>query len=151
LLHRIYRAEPDGSRHALSGKPVIIAYLFELIDELRSDPAAIAPGELTEWQIYRMIVDRLMLRDQQRSPLDPRRRRRCLQHLGVILSKREVIIARDEIFNEIIEQEFRTDLRLMDAEERRHRKEELFEDLRSSSTLTRSEVGSGWRFSHNSL
>jgi hypothetical protein len=151
LLRRIYRAELDGSRQALSGKPVIIAYLFELIDELRGGADAIAAGDLTEWQIYRMIVDCLMLRDQQRSPLDPRRRRRCLQHLAILTSQREAVIAREQTFYEVIEQEFRTDLRLMEPEERRHRWEELFEDLRGSSTLTRSELGSGWRFSHNSL
>jgi hypothetical protein len=100
-----------------------------------------------------MIVARLMFRDQQRSPPPAPRRRRWLQRLAVALSRRDASIADERTFNEVIDQEFRTDFRLMDLDERRQRRTELFEDLRGSATLTRSEGpgGSGWSFSHNSL
>jgi len=154
LLRRVFRVDASGGRISLSGKPVIIAYLLELIDDLRStdDPAAHA-GNLTEWQIYRMIVDRLMMRDQQRSPLDPERRRQALQRLAVALSGKGAGVATEETFREVINKEFERDLKLMSPEERRHRRDELFEDIRSSATLTRAEggAGGGWLFSHNSL
>lgn len=152
LLQRVFREESGGSKIALSGKPVIIAYLLELIDDIRTSED-IQDQTITEWQIYRMIVDRLMLRDQQRSPLDPQRRRRCLQQIAMLISTRDTAIAREVTFDEVIDTEFKSDFRLMDADERRHRRDELFEDLRGSATLTRAEGGggSGWIFSHNSL
>ena len=156
LLQQVFRAEASGARQALSGKPVIITYLLELIDELRDRQLSEKPfatGELTEWQIYRIIVDRLMLRDFQRSPLSPQVRRTFLQSLAIALSGRDASLAQAGIFYEIINRVFRNEFRFMEAEERGKRREELFEDLRTSATLTRSEAsaGSGWQFSHNSL
>jgi len=154
LLDKVFRDEGDGRKQALSGKPVIISYLLELIDELRSTPSAQDPGALTEWQIYKLIVDRLMIRDLQRSPtLAPEVRRTALQKLAIILSVKSVATATEEVFISIIDEVFRIELRRLAPEERRARREELFQDLRSSATLTRSEGGGpqGWLFSHNSL
>ncbi len=154
LLEKVFRDEGDGRKQALSGKPVIISYLLELIDELRSTPSAQDPGALTEWQIYKLIVDRLMIRDLQRSPtLAPDVRRTALQKLAIMLSAKAVASATEEVFVSIIEDVFKIELRRLAPEERRARREELFQDLRSSATLTRSEGSGpqGWVFSHNSL
>jgi hypothetical protein len=154
LLDKVFRDEGDGRKQALSGKPVIISYLLELIDELRSTPSEKDPGDLTEWQIYKLIVDRLMIRDLQRSPaLAPEARRKALQKLAIILSAKSVVTATEEVFNSIIDEVFKGELRRLAPEERRARRVELFQDLRSSATLTRSEGGGpqGWVFSHNSL
>ena len=153
LLNKVFRGEADGKRQALSGKPVIISYLLELIEELR-DSTDQQPADLTEWQIYKLIVDRLMLRDLQRSPtLTPEERRDALQKLAVALSKKDIASAGEQVFIDIINEHFKADLRRLAPEERRTRLNELFQDLRSSATLTRTESGgqSGWVFSHNSL
>lgn len=153
LLRRIFRVDAAGDRVSLSGKPVIIAYLLELIDDLKSQDTNNYAENLTEWQIYRMIVDRLMMRDQQRSPLDPERRRQALQRLSIVLSSKGAGVATEDMLYEVVDREFQRDLKLMSAEDRRHRRDELFEDIRSSATLTRAEgsSGGGWLFSHNSL
>lgn len=159
LLERIFREESGGGKQSLSGKPVIISYLLELIDELRSAPAD-ANGEgnsteaLTEWQIYKLIVDRLMMRDLQRSPtLPPDARRQALQQIAISLSRKEISVATEETFISIIDDIFKADLRKLTSEDRRTRLDDLFQDLRSSATLTRSESAgpAGWVFSHSSL
>lgn len=151
LLQKVFREERDGRRQ-LSGKPVIISYLLELIEELRSDNQDKNLDMLTEWQIYKLIVDRLMLRDLQRSPiLDPHLRRESLQKLAIILSGRLATAGTEDIFLQIIDDLFKGELRRMAAEERRSRRDTLFQDIRSSSTLTRLEGAPGWIFSHASL
>jgi len=129
---------------------------MELIDDLRvreGDRDTQKPLEFSEWQIYKLIIDRLMMRDFQPSALSPDKRRHFLQHLAVVLSGRDTGTATSEIFHDLIDSEFKQDFRLMDQDEKTKKREELFEDLRTSATLTRTEVGrtSGWRFSHNSL
>ncbi|MCG5240465.1 NACHT domain-containing protein [Azospirillum doebereinerae] len=153
ILNRVFREEDSGKKQALSGKPVIITYLLELIDELRSDASTLTIGALTEWQVYKFIVDRLMLRDLRRSALNPLERRKALQKLAVAISGRDAVIADEETFNLIIESEFQKELRRLPPDEKRVRKNELFEDLRSSATLTRADGSKedGWNFSHNSL
>ncbi|MGS1024093.1 NACHT domain-containing protein [Burkholderia glumae] len=152
LLTRVFREE-GGHKHSLGGKPVIVTYLMELIDDLRSESARFDASELTEWQIYRLIVDRLMMRDLQRSPsLSPEARRTALQKLAVTLSNKHSTIATEPVFLSVIEDAFKAELRRLSGEERRTRLDELFQDLRSSTTLTRPEgQGAGWIFSHNSL
>ncbi|PHV50915.1 hypothetical protein CSQ91_07170 [Janthinobacterium sp. BJB301] len=151
LLKKVFREERDGRRQ-LSGKPVIISYLLELIEELRNDEGDQNLEVLTEWQIYKLIVDRLMLRDLQRSPmLDPQLRREGLQRVAIRLSGRSATTGTEEIFLEIIDDLFKVELRRMSAEERRSRRDTLFQDIRSSSTLTRVEGATGWIFSHASL
>jgi hypothetical protein len=151
LLKRVFREDLGRNKIALSGKPVIIAYLLELVDDLRNTSTE-GPLELTEWDVYKMIVDRLMLRDQRRSPLDPQRRRKALQRLAVALSGRDARSASEQVLRDVIESEFRHDFRLMSPDDKRHRLDELFEDIRGSATLTRGEGDTNtWTFSHNSL
>jgi hypothetical protein len=152
LLHRVFREETGRNKVALSGKPVIIAYLLELVDDLRKLSEIEGSVELTEWDVYKMIVDRLMLRDQQRSPLDPQRRRKTLQRLAIAISSKESRSATESVLKDVIDAEFHSDFRLMAPDERRHRRDELFEDIRGSATLTRGEGDANtWVFSHNSL
>lgn len=153
ILDKIFRDEASGGRQSLSGKPVIIAYLLELIDDIRNERATLDISSLNEWQVYKLIVDRLMLRDLRRSTLNPVQRRRSLQKLAVSLSGRDSVVATESTFQVIIEEEFRAELRSMHSDDRRVRKDELFEDLRSSATLTRARntKDDGWVFSHNSI
>jgi hypothetical protein len=148
----MFRDEVGGRKQSLGGKPVIVSFLLELIDDLRTNASA-DPDIMTEWQIYKLIVDRLMIRDLHRSPsLDPDLRRQSLQRLAVLLSKHGMLMADEESFAKIIDDIFRSALRILSPEERRVRRDELFQDLRSSATLTRTERGrDGWFFSHNSL
>ena len=155
LLSKIFREELDGTRQSLSGKPVIVSYLLELIDEIRVDDNEEHASSLGEWQIYKLIIDRLMMRDLQRSPLmPPTDRREALQQLALILSRKDKAIAEEQDFSEIISEQFKPALRRLSGEERRAKQDELFQDLRGSATLTRTEAGRekiGWVFSHNSL
>lgn len=154
LLEKIFREEVDGKRQSLSGKPVIVSYLLELVDELRSAGDEQHAKSLGEWQIYKLIIDRLMLRDLQRSPtLNPDDRRQTLQRIALLLSRKDKSAATEEDFAAVIAEQFRSTLRRLSGEELRARRDELFQDIRSSATLTRTELGgkSGWVFSHNSL
>jgi hypothetical protein len=153
ILSKVFREEATGNRQALSGKPVIIAYLLELVAELQKDAKEFSADNLTEWQVYKLIVDRLMLRDFARSPLSPAERRRALQELALRLSSRDVVVASEATFMQLIDEQFGHELRRLSPEERRTRRIELFEDLRSSATLTRASGAKedGWVFSHNSL
>lgn len=153
ILSKVFREEATGNRQALSGKPVIIAYLLELVTELEKDANDLSADDLNEWQIYKLIVDRLMLRDFARSPLSPADRRRALQQLALKLSSRDVMVASEATFVQIIDDQFGHELRRLSPEDRRTRRVELFEDLRSSATLTRATNSKedGWVFSHNSL
>ncbi|TPG39480.1 hypothetical protein EAH89_29115 [Roseomonas nepalensis] len=152
MLRRIFRDELSGERTSLSGKPVIISYLLELVDDLRLNKEGL-DDVLTEWSVYKMIVDRLMLRDQQRAEIDPIKRRSILRKLAIQLSHKDKVVADEQVFHSIIEKDFRSELRRLPLDERAHRRQQIFEDLRSSSTLSRStgNNGSVWVFSHNSL
>lgn len=154
LLDKVFREETEGRRQSLSGKPVIISYLLELVEYLSTDADDQKAASLSEWQIYKLIVDRLMLRDLQRSPtMPPDKRREALQRLAIQLSSKSTPGATEATFQAIVDDLFRTELRRLNTEEQRTRRDELFQDLRSSSTLTRSERSSPsvWQFSHNSL
>lgn len=136
----------------LSGKPVIITYLLEIIDEIKEDGSEFTLTDLSEWQIYRLIIDKLMLRDYRRSPsVNPISRRDFLQDLAVRLSGRDEGVARQELFFDLVPRHFKEELRLLSPEDKRRRIDELFDDMRSSATLTRTAGGDGWTFSHNSL
>jgi len=154
LLEKVFREETEGRRQSLGGKPVIISYLLELVEYLSADTDEQRASSLSEWQIYKLIMDRLMLRDLQRSPtMPPEKRREALQRLAIQLSSKSMLGATEANFHAIVDELFRTDLRRLIPEEQRSRKDELFQDLRSSTTLTRSEriSPSVWHFSHNSL
>ena len=152
ILKNIFRDESGGHTQSLSGKPVIISYLLEVVEDInRNEDFDVR--HFSEWEVYKLIIDRLMLRDLRRSPLDPIVRRAALQKLAISLSGRDRNVADESIFQGIIEDEFKSVLRRLPLDERRTRREELFEDLRSSATLTRSSTrtSDGWTFSHNSL
>lgn len=165
ILSSIFRSEGDGTQHSLSGKPVIVSSLLELIDDLKLNPEKETSGnrEFTEFMVYKMIVDRLMLRDYRRSPsVSPDSRRQCLQQLAVLLSQRDSATASEDDLFSIIDSVFKVSLLRLSGEERRSYRDQLFQDIRSSATLTRNgdsvrDAGSdavrgdGWRFSHNSL
>jgi uncharacterized protein YjbI with pentapeptide repeats len=154
LLEKVFREETEGRRQSLGGKPVIISYLLELVEYLSGDTDDQKATSLSEWQIYKLIVDRLMLRDFQRSPtMHPDKRREALQRLAIQLSSKSAPGATEATFYAVVDDLFRTELRRLSTEEQRTRRDELFQDLRSSTTLTRSERSSPsvWQFSHNSL
>jgi hypothetical protein len=48
ILRSVFRTESDGEKRSLSGKPVIITYLLDLIDEFKSTHEPY-PSELNEW------------------------------------------------------------------------------------------------------
>ncbi len=153
ILNKVFRDEGAGRRQSLSGKPVIIAYLLELVADLESESINSPVIDFTEWTVYKLIIDQLMFRDLKRSAMNPSERRWALQKLAIKISFRDTIVATEQTFMEIIEEQFSVELRRLPAEDRRIRRVELFEDLRSSATLTRA-VGTkddGWIFSHNSL
>lgn len=154
ILNRVFREEALGTRQALSGKPVIVSYLLELVEEIqKAQDADTSANTITEWDIYKLIIDRLMARDMQRSTLLPHDRRLALQTLALKISSRDNPIATEDTFNKIVDEHFPAELRRLSPEERRTRRLELFEDLRSSATLTRAVEAKhdGWVFSHNSL
>lgn len=158
ILSKVFRSEEGGRAQSLSGKPVIVSFLLELIDELKSSESesTIYGEALTEYSVYKMIVDRLMLRDYRRSPtMSPDDRRHFLQKLAIQLSQRSSAEAEEQDFFRIIDDVFRHSLNRVTGEERRSLRDEYFQDLRSSSTLTRKERGKVskdlWQFSHNSL
>lgn len=153
ILAKTFKDETKiQGQKSLSGKPVIITYLLEIIDEIKEDGGEFTVKDLTEWQIYRLVIDKLMLRDYRRSPsVSPISRRDFLQNLAMRLSGRDEAVARQELFFDLIPRHFKEELRLLSSEEQRRRVDELFDDMRSSATLTRTAGGDGWVFSHNSL
>lgn len=153
ILRKVFREKTSTGRQSLSGKPVIISYLLDIVGELQAESVDSSEDLLTEWQVYKLILDRLMLRDFTRSPLSPAERRMALQELALKLSARGIVVATEVTFMEIIDSQFGRELRRLAPDERRSRRLELFEDLRSSATLTRASGPGedGWVFSHNSL
>ena len=154
LLRRIYRTSQDGDAISLSGKPVIISYLLEVIENLKTAPETESTEALSEWEIYKLIIDQLMIRDLARSPeINPDKRRAFLQSLAVFLSRREQIQVNEADFKDLISKNFRRDLSRLPTESRSSQLERYFADLRSSATLTRHSDNNiqGWKFSHNTL
>ena len=154
ILSRIFRRSEERDDISLSGKPVIVSYLLEVVEGLKSSNPVEGAESLTEWQIYKLIVDQLMLRDFQRSPeILPDRRRSSLQKLAVKLSQRGRPTIEEEEFKDLVAGEYQNDIRRLSSEAQPSRVESLFADLRSSATLTRggTEERYGWRFSHNTL
>ena len=154
ILRRVFRSMDQEAQISLSGKPVIIAYLLQVVDELKAKTEA-TTGHLNEWQLYKLVVDHLMIRDYRRSQyVMPNKRREFLQILSHWLSKRDNACIVESQFRDLIRQFFSRELRRYLPEERNRAVENYFADLRSSATLTRANsIGedAGWRFSHNSL
>ena len=157
ILRSIFRTVGVGDSKSLSGKPVIISYLLEIVEDLKggSGTKLIGQGgQLTEWRVYQLIVDHLMIRDLKRAPeFTPSARRHFLHKLSIYLSKADHSQISEPEFRDLISKEFGRELRRHDAETRVQLVERYFADLRSSATLTRSAESdrAGWRFSHNSL
>ena len=157
ILRSIFRGIESIDARSLSGKPVIISYLLEVVEDLKS-PSESESGsldsQLTEWQVYQLIVNHLMLRDLRRSPeLAPTDRRRFLHKLSVFLSRPSHSIITEDEFRDLILREFSREFRRFGPDQKAQQVEKYFADLRGSATLTRSaDPGRpGWRFSHNSL
>lgn len=154
ILHRVFRLGDDGAALSLSGKPVIIGYLLEVVEQLKTIGGDDVQSSLTEWDVYTLVVDQLMLRDlHQAGRVSPVKRRAFLQVLAIWLSRKENAVIAETEFRELVRKEFRQELRRYDASQRQIEVENLFEDLRRSGTLARSldPTRPGWRFSHNSL
>ena len=155
ILKRIFRGVEDGADVSLSGKPVIISYLLEIVEGLKeSHKKETASTSITEWQVYKLIVDQLMFRDYKRTGyILPEVRRQFLHNLAVFLSRKDSPHIDEESFYNLVRQLFHRELKRIPVESRPQETDRYFADLRSSSTLTRAEISgnSGWRFSHNSL
>ncbi|MBI4535912.1 MAG: NACHT domain-containing protein, partial [Ignavibacteriae bacterium] len=153
LLRRIFRSIQAGDVVSLSGKPVIVSYLLDVVETLKRDVDTRATDKLTEWQVYKLIVDKLMLRDFERTPdLSPEVRRSFLHKVAVLLSKRDQPYVAEDQLRDLVAQELRQELARLPVDSRASLLEQRFADLRSSATLTRGGVSAlGWRFSHNSL
>lgn len=153
LLERIFRSTEEGADVALSGKPVIITYLLDIADDLK-DESAQDTSRVSEWQVYDLIVRKLMMRDYRAAPETlPERRRQFLRRLALRLSRRDSSVLTEEEFVVFVRSDFDSDLRRVPADSREAVLQQYVLDLRRSATLTRTSVGgeSGYRFSHNSL
>ncbi|PPK69883.1 NACHT domain-containing protein [Actinokineospora auranticolor] len=153
ILKRVSRTE-EGRSVSLSGKPVIVTYLLEVVDELKKSDDLDSHLELTEWDIYTLIVEKLMNRDLARTPeLMTIERREFLQALAIESTVIQAKSLNEDTFRKLVRKMFESKLAKKRAEGITDAEDLLFEDLRSSSTLTRSEDGDqyGWQFSHNSL
>lgn len=154
ILKRIFRSVESGEAVSLSGKPVIINYLLEIVEGLKVSDKDEHASTLSEWDVYKMIVDQLMMRDLRRSPeVGPDKRRQFLSHLSIKLSQKDYAVISEEDFKDIVSKEFQGDLRRQPTDQRHQAIERYFADLRGSATLTRSPDSDhpGWTFSHNSL
>ncbi|GAA4422844.1 hypothetical protein GCM10023148_24460 [Actinokineospora soli] len=154
LLSRVFRTE-SGRNISLSGKPVIVTYLLEVVDELKSEDDLVGgSNSLTEWDVYDLVVNKLMLRDHNRtSELLPSDRKTFLQHLALKASTIQSRRLTEPMFRELVREQFSSRLARMRANGATDAEDSLFDDLRSSSTLTRAEGDESvsWQFSHNSL
>jgi hypothetical protein len=149
LLSRVFR-ETGSDTRSLSGKPVIVWYLLEVVDELTAAESAGAP--LSEWQIYSLIIKKLMYRDLKvRGPeVTPDQRRSFLRVLAEYLSKRENPAVSEIDFEALVAQNWARPVHLA-GDDYRAALEQRVVNLRSSTTLTRADSGEGLQFSHNSL
>jgi hypothetical protein len=153
IMRRVFRSGDEGAKFSLSGKPVIISYLLDVVGQLRENRLT-GDDPLTEWEVYKLVIDELMIRDfRQTSVVMPEPRRAFLRLLSERLSTRNHHIIGEGDFKDLVRKSFQKDLRFMGPEDRQRKVDELFEDLRRSGTLTRSSDSTrpGWRFSHNSL
>lgn len=159
LLRQVTGEGDDGGTVSLSGKPVIISYLLEVVEELKQQPVVESTlksthQSLSEWQIFEIILEKLMLRDYRRNPdLLPAERLNFLQKLAEHLTREERKYITEKQFSGLIEEWFKEKIRRKAVEGIPDPSDMIFNDVRASSTLTRSSQRSvaGWQFSHNSL
>jgi hypothetical protein len=147
ILDGIYNMQGGQS---LGAKPVVITYLLEVAEKLNGvELNEYRP--LNDWGIYRLVVDKLVLRDQDRTSgvVAPSERRAFLQAMAVELSKsRKPSLGKPEMLR-IVRSLFEHALRRHGDAERDVQEDLFFADLRNSGSLTASEEA--WSFSHNSL
>ena len=155
LVQRIFRSRGEVEATSLSGKPVIITYLLEVVEQLKESKHEDAFAQrISEWGIYDLILKKLMIRDYRRSPeLFPDQRRGFLRDLALWLSVRGNQLIDENDFRNLIENLFSQILKRLPPDRRKEEADKYFVDLRSSSTLTRRVINrkDGWCFSHNSL
>nr|MDT0659260.1 NACHT domain-containing protein [Micromonospora sp. DSM 115978] len=156
ILDRVFRTETSQEAVSLSGKPVIASYLLEVVEELKKDPEAAGGenGALSEYQIFELIINKLMLRDWRRTTeILPGERKRFLQRLAIELSSNEQKVLKEAEFRQVIAHEFKAKIKQRTVEGVEDASQALFDDLRSSTTLTRARGrgGFGWSFSHSTL
>lgn len=130
VLGRVFRTLDRGDAISLSGKPVIISYLLDVVEGLKqgsvpsdagssSSSGSSGSSGLTEAQAYCLIIDQLMSRDFNRAPeFTPTARRRFLQKLAIFLSTREHAIASESDLKDLITHEFKRDLARRSGEDR---------------------------------
>lgn len=153
LLARVFRND-ESQEISLAGKPVIITYLLEVVEELKNDQVRADEKRLSEWDIYDLIVTKLMHRDWARtSIIFPSERKIFLQKLALHASLTQRKSLNESAFREVIRAVFESKINRRRAEGATDAEDSLFDDLRSSATLTRcSDQGvAQWQFSHNSL
>ncbi|GAB3154155.1 hypothetical protein GCM10027258_57630 [Amycolatopsis stemonae] len=153
LLSKVFRNNEDGAV-SLSGKPVIITYLLEVVEELKRDEQSDLDQRMSEWDIYNLIINKLMLRDWARtSTLLPTERYQFLQQLSLYTSHSQRKMVNESSFREVVRSVFESKIVRQKAEGGLDAEDAFFDDLRSSTTLTRcSDQGiAQWQFSHNSL
>jgi hypothetical protein len=154
ILRRVFRTTEEGAAVSLSGKPVIIGYLLDVVEQLKDRVNEESAPSLTEWDVYKLVVDQLMIRDlRQAGRVGPQQRRSFLQALSVWLSQRDHAVITEMEFRALISKHFKSELRLRFSDDKSREIENYFEDLRRSGTLSRStdQIKPGWKFSHNSL
>ncbi|RSD21911.1 pentapeptide repeat-containing protein [Amycolatopsis eburnea] len=153
LLSKVFRNEEDRNV-SLSGKPVIITYLLDVVEELKKDDNEDLERKMSEWDIYNLIVNKLMLRDWARTAtLFPTERLLFLQKLALHTSISQQKSVNEASFREVVRTVFESKMTRKRIEGVTDAEDSLFDDLRSSTTLTRSTDKSTaqWQFSHNSL
>lgn len=145
----------DNSLMALSGKPLIVHYLIEAAEELATaSPEESEPAVLSEWDVYKLIIDRLMLREFRRSAeITPSARKGFLRALAWTLCRKGVAALNQSDFHDLVAESFSRELGRVAPDLRQLELDRLFAVLRSSATLTKWEgdTSRGWRFSHESL
>jgi hypothetical protein len=165
LLKRVVRVNEDESNVSLGGKPVIASYLLQVVSQLKErpidqelNPSALQVGDpsanISEWQIFDLIVDNLMRRDHARTPqLLPSERRAFLGELALWMSTRQAKSITDADLTNLVRREFDGLIRRRVTEGQTDFAESLTDDLRSSATLARREERGNyaWQFSHNAL
>ena len=159
LLRRVFRSTHESGEQSLGGKPVIISYLLDVVAELKTDKDELSAAEglkttLSEWEIFGIIVNKLMLRDYHRvTELLPSERKTFLTSLAMTLAKEHKKALTENDFADLVREHFRTLIQRRTTEGVTDFATALIDDLRSSSTLTRSPQVRGytWGFSHNSL
>jgi hypothetical protein len=156
MLDNVFKASVSSGRYSLGGKPVIVTYLLEIIEDLKADEHKDGDDRLlTEWSVYTLIVEKLMVRDyQQRTTvITPAKRREFLELLAARVSQSTHGGVTEAVFRDYIREFFKNEIAKYFADGREAEVERHFADLRSSSTLTVLDEGATrvWRFSHNSL